>query len=151
VIAGPDETPSEEQCTGFAGFSEPRKSRAQPVSRAKLGKSAEDLAAEFLERQGLVVLLRNYRRKSGELDVVAREGDVLVIAEVRTRSSETFGGAAASIDGWKQHKIIRAATQLLQQHKELAQLRVRFDVIVVHQPGAAGERIEWIKHAFDAH
>src|SRR5687768_13766191 len=97
------------------------------TDRATLGKSAEAIAAEFLERQGLVVLLRNYRRKSGELDVVARDGDVLVIGEVRTRSSDSFGGAAGSIDGWKQHKIIRAATQLLQQRKDLAQLRVRFD------------------------
>ena len=83
--------------------------------------------------------MRNYRRRGGELDVVAREGDVLVIGEVRTRSSESFGGAAASVDGWKQHKIVRAATQLLQQHKDLAQLRVRFDVlVVVHDAGQRG-------------
>ncbi|MEJ1960386.1 MAG: YraN family protein [Gammaproteobacteria bacterium] len=47
------------------------------------------------------MLLRNYRRRSGELDLVARDGDVLIVVEVRTRSTETFGGAAASIDGWK--------------------------------------------------
>lgn len=120
------------------------------MDRAAIGKSAETLAAEHLERQGLAVLLRNYRRKGGEIDIVARDGDVLVIAEVRTRSSETFGGAAASVDGWKQHKIIRAATQLLQQRKDLARLRARFDVIVVHEPGSAGQRIEWMKHAFSA-
>ncbi len=120
------------------------------MDRATLGKNAEDLAAEFLERQGLLVLLRNYRRKSGELDVVARDGDVLVVVEVRTRSTESFGGAAASIDGWKQHKIVRATTQLLQQRKDLALLRVRFDVIVIHGAGAAEPKIEWLKHAFEA-
>lgn len=120
------------------------------MDRAAIGRTAEDVAAAFLERQGLVILMRNYRRKSGELDIVARDGDVLVIGEVRTRSSETFGGAAASVDGWKRHKVIRAATQLLQQRKDLAQLRVRFDVLVVHHPGEASQRVEWIRHAFDA-
>jgi putative endonuclease len=120
------------------------------MDRAVLGRSAEDIAAEFLAEQGLVVILRNYRRRSGELDLVARDADVLVIAEVRTRSSEEFGGAAASVDGWKQHKIVRATTQLLQQRKDLACLRVRFDVIVIRGAGEAHPRIEWLKHAFEA-
>jgi putative endonuclease len=119
------------------------------MDRARTGRTAEDVAAEFLRREGLELLHRNYRRRGGELDLVARSGDVLVIAEVRTRSTEAFGGAAASVDGWKQHKIIRAATLLLQQHKALAQLRVRFDVIVVHEPESEQPRVEWIRHAFD--
>ncbi len=120
------------------------------MDRAVLGRSAEDLAADFLAEQGLTVLLRNYRRRGGELDLVAQDGDVLVVAEVRTRSTDEFGGAAASVDGWKQHKIVRATTQLLQQRKELARLRVRFDVLVVR--GADGEHptVEWLRHAFEA-
>ena len=120
------------------------------MDRAVLGRSAEEIAADFLAEQGLTVLLRNYRRRSGELDLVAQDGDVLVVAEVRTRSTEEFGGAAASVDGWKQHKIVRATTQLLQARKELARLRVRFDVVVVR--GADGPRptVEWLKHAFEA-
>jgi putative endonuclease len=120
------------------------------TDRAVIGKNAEDLATEFLQGQGLEILTRNYRRRNGEIDVVARDGDVLLIVEVRTRSSERYGGAAASIDGWKCHKIVRATQQLLQQHAELARLRVRFDVIVVHEVSALKPRIEWIKHAFDA-
>ena len=120
------------------------------MDRAAIGRNAEDLAAEFLQQQGLEILQRNYRRRSGELDIVARANDVLVIVEVRTRATEQFGGAAASIDGWKCHKIVRATTQLLQQHKELARLRVRFDVIVVYEPDSGKPRIEWIRHAFDA-
>jgi len=120
------------------------------MDRAQLGKSAEDIAAEHLRRNGLEIVTRNYRRRNGELDIVARADDVLAIVEVRTRSSETFGGAAASIDGWKRHKIIRAAQQLLQQEKELARLRVRFDVIVIHDAASGRPRVEWIKHAFDA-
>jgi len=120
------------------------------MDRAALGKTAEDIAADFLQRQGLDVIARNYRRRSGELDVVARTGNVLVIAEVRTRSTDAYGGAAASVDGWKRHKIIRAATQLLQQHADLARLRVRFDVLVVRDLNAPVPKVEWIQHAFEA-
>ncbi|MEP7246687.1 MAG: YraN family protein [Gammaproteobacteria bacterium] len=120
------------------------------TERAELGQNAEDVAAEFLQRQGFELVARNYRRRSGELDVIARKDDVLVIVEVRTRSSDSFGGAAASIDGWKQHKIIRAATQLLQQRPDLAKLRARFDVIVVHDVRSAQPRVEWLQHAFHA-
>ncbi len=120
------------------------------MDRAVLGRSAEDIAADFLVQQGLTVLLRNYRRRSGEIDLVARDGDVLVIAEVRTRSTDEFGGAAASVDGWKQHKIIRATTQLLQQRPDLARLRVRFDVIVIRGADQARPEVEWLKHAFEA-
>ena len=120
------------------------------MDRAAIGRSAEDIAADFLVAQGLTILLRNYRRRGGELDIVAREGDVLVIAEVRTRSTDEFGGAAASVDGWKQHKIIRAATQLLQQRSDLAQLRARFDVIVVRGADGLRPTVEWLKQAFEA-
>jgi len=120
------------------------------MDRAAIGRSAEDIAADFLTEHGLTVLLRNYRRRSGELDIVARDGDVLVVAEVRMRSTDEFGGAAASVDGWKQHKIIRATTQLLQQRKDFAQLRVRFDVMVVRGAGGAHPTVEWLQHAFEA-
>jgi putative endonuclease len=120
------------------------------MERQRIGQRAEDTAVGFLESQGLTVLLRNYRRRAGELDIVAREGALLVIAEVRTRSSERFGGAAASVDLRKQHRLLRAAAQLLQQRKDLAKCRVRFDVIVVHRPLSRQVRVEWIKHAFAA-
>jgi putative endonuclease len=118
--------------------------------RAELGRHAEQIATDYLQSRGLRILTRNYRRRNGELDIVARADDVLAVVEVRTRSSDAFGGAAASIDGWKRHKIIRATQQLLQQHRELADLRVRFDVIVVHDADRAHPRVEWIQHAFDA-
>lgn len=120
------------------------------MDRAALGKSAENIAAEHLRRAGLEVLTRNYRRRNGELDIIARAGDVLAVVEVRTRSSEVFGGAAASVDGWKRQKIIRATQQLLQQHADLARLRVRFDVIVVRDAASAHPQVEWIQHAFGA-
>ena len=113
------------------------------MDRQQIGQAAEDAAVVFLESQGLGILYRNFRRRAGELDIVARHGDELIIVEVRTRSSEKFGGAAASVDFRKQAKLRRAAALLLQQRKDLAALRVRFDVVAI---GPAG--IEWIKHAF---
>ena len=113
------------------------------MDRQQIGHAAEDAAVVFLESQGLEILYRNFRRRAGELDIVARHGDELIIVEVRKRSSEKFGGAAASVDFRKQAKLRRAAALLLQQRKDLAALRVRFDVVAIGPTG-----IEWIKHAF---
>ena len=109
-----------------------------------LGAAAEQIAADFLRAQGLEILERNFLRRLGELDIIARDGDVLVIAEVRTRSSDRFGGAAASVDSRKQARLIRAAHQLLQQRRELSKLRVRFDVLVVAEVGDDNPRVEWM-------
>ena len=119
------------------------------IDRAGLGRRAEDLVAESLQARGAMVLLRNFRRRCGELDLVARDGRDLVIVEVRMRSREDYGGAATSVDRGKQRRIILATRQLLQQHRELAKLPVRFDVAVVH-PDAPAWRVDWIRHAFEA-
>lgn len=116
--------------------------------RAAIGLAAETLAARFLEQRGLTILLRNYRRRFGELDIVALDGEILVIVEVRCRASVQFGGAAASVDGWKQRKIVRTATLLLQERRDLARLRARFDVITIDDPSSMAPEIQWIRHAF---
>lgn len=112
---------------------------------------AEEAAAAYLQAQGAHILLRNYRCRCGELDIVARlGGGELAIVEVRTRSSSAYGGAAASVDAAKRQRLIRAASYLLQQRRDLARLRARFDVIVVKNPFADVPHIQWIKHAFTA-
>jgi putative endonuclease len=116
--------------------------------RQRVGQAAEDIAADFLQANGLEILERNYRRRLGELDLIARERDVLVIAEVRTRASNAYGGAAASVGIGKQRRLIRAASQLLQQRKDLARMRVRFDVIVVSDMSSESPHVDWIQHAF---
>ncbi len=119
--------------------------------RQSLGLRAENAAAEYLRAQGARILLRNYRCRCGELDIVAQLGDgELAIVEVRTRSSNAYGGAAASIDASKRQRLVRAASLLLQQRRDLARLRARFDVIVVSDPCSETPRIDWIKHAFSA-
>jgi len=119
-------------------------------SSALRGRRAEDLAAEFLAAAGCEILARNYRRRLGELDIVARRADVLVVAEVRTRASHAYGGAAASVTHAKRRRIARTAASLLQQRADLARLPVRFDVIVVNDPLGPQPDIEWIQHAFEA-
>ena len=119
-------------------------------STQQIGFAAEEAATVFLRGQGLTIVLRNFRRRLGELDIIARIEDVLVIAEVRTRSGRRHGGAAASVGARKQRRLVRAAAQLLQRRKDLAQLRVRFDELVVHDACGPQPRIEWIQHAFTA-
>jgi putative endonuclease len=124
--------------------------KSTPTWRQRLGNRAEDAAAAYLRAQGALILLRNYRCRCGELDIVAQVAESeLAIVEVRTRSSQTYGGAAASVDAGKRQRLILAASRLLQQRRDLARLRVRFDVIVVSDP-FGDTQIEWIKHAFSA-
>jgi putative endonuclease len=115
-----------------------------------LGARAEQVAVDYLKGRGLTILERNYRRRLGEIDLVALDQGVLVIAEVRTRSTEAYGGAAASVGRLKQRRIIRAATQLLQQHRDYAALPVRFDVLIVNGPQSAVPEVHWLRHAFEA-
>lgn len=115
------------------------------MDRRHAGALAENSAAAFLESQGFTIVARNFLRRVGELDIVARHGDLLIIAEVRMRSREDFGGAAASIGRAKQKRIAVTAALFLQQHRELSSCRVRFDVLVVRDGG-----VEWLKHAFDS-
>src|SRR6202047_1027161 len=120
------------------------------TARQQSGRRAEELAAELLRARGFEIRQRNSLRRLGELDLVARRADLLVIAEVRTRSSAAYGGAVASGDRRKQQRILRAATAPLQQRADLARRAVRFDVIVVSDPHGAAPRIEWLRHAFEA-
>ena len=91
--------------------------------RQESGQRAEELAAGFLQQQGLTIVMRNYRCRVGELDIVARERGVLVVAEVRTRADDRYGGAAASVDRRKQlrppeltaHAVLRVETQMPRQ------------------------------------
>ena len=122
-----------------------------PATAAQvLGARAEQLALEYLQARGLTIVERNYRRRLGEIDLVALDNGVLVIAEVRTRSSDAFGGAAASVDGRKQRRIIRAAEQLLQRHRDYAALPVRFDVLIVSAAATGAPAVHWLRHAFEA-
>ena len=110
------------------------------------GAAAEDLALLHLQHKGLKTVARNWRCRGGELDLVMREGETLVIAEVRKRSSNAFGGAAASVDARKRERIIQSAQRFLMEHPQFADVPVRFDVLTLDR----ADKIEWIKAAFDS-
>lgn len=82
------------------------------------------------------MLLRNFRHRLGEIDIVAVERGVLALVEVRFRSSQRFGTAAESVTHRKRTRLARAAAVLLKRHPELATLPARFDFVeVTHGPG----------------
>ncbi len=108
------------------------------------GQAAEDRAAAYLETRGLEIRARNVRRPYGELDLVAQEGDTLVLVEVRKRSHPGFGGGAESIDRRKQARLLRVAEAYLQEHAWNGP--VRFDVMTLD----GRDRIDWLQDAIQA-
>lgn len=111
----------------------------------KAGAQAELTAARYLQRQGMRLLQSNYRCRFGEIDLIMEDRGWLVFVEVRLRTRTDFGGAAASIDARKQHKLILAAQHYLASVSPTPPCR--FDVVLL---GAAegGDGIEWLKNAF---
>jgi len=115
--------------------------------RKSIGILGEELALAHLLAHGLQLVLRNYRCKLGEIDLVMMDGGTLVLVEVRYRASNDFGGAAASITWEKQRKLVKAAEHLLMKRSELRRYPARFDVIAI-TPDGSDTRIDWIKSAF---
>jgi putative endonuclease len=118
--------------------------------RHQRGACAEQLAADYLQAQGLAVLERNLRCRGGELDLVCLDHGVLVVVEVRQRVRIDFGGASASVDVRKQRKIIRAARFFLQRRAAWRICAVRFDVVALDGLPDGEHRIVWFKNAFRA-
>jgi putative endonuclease len=122
-------------------------SRAESLRR---GCEAEQAAARHLEAHWLRILLRNYRCRLGELDLVALAPDgTLIIAEVRMRSRQNYGGGAASVTYHKQRRVLRATRHLLAMQPQWSRHALRFDVLDL-RPAGAGYDIRWIQHAFTA-
>ena len=111
------------------------------------GDAAEAQALRHLQGAGLRLLERNYRtpgRGGGEIDLVMQAADgTLVFVEVRQRAGSGHGGAAASVGGTKQRRIVLAARHYLQRWR--APPPCRFDVVAID-----GETLQWFQAAFDA-
>ena len=100
------------------------------AGRRALGAHGERLAARAYEARGARVVARNWRCADGELDLVLREGDALVFAEVKTRSSDRFGHPAEAVTPAKQARIRRLAQRFCAETGTRAP-RLRFDVVAV--------------------
>lgn len=117
-------------------------------ARAKLGQRGEQIAAEYLQSLGYVIVARNVRVGSGELDIVARDGDCLVFAEVRTRSGHAYVTPEESITPKKQRTLIRSAmTYLLQSGQDPLDWRIDVIAIVLTRDGQEVRRLNHIESA----
>jgi putative endonuclease len=96
-----------------------------------LGRWGEDRVVRWYRRHGFEILERNWRCSRGELDVIARRGPVVVVCEVKTRSSNAFGSPAEAVDWRKQRRIRRLAAQWLSEQERKGGVRLRFDVAEV--------------------
>lgn len=115
--------------------------------RKAIGIWGEELALSHLIGRGLQLVLRNYRCKLGEIDLVMMDAGTLVLVEVRYRASNDYGGAAASITWEKQRKLVKAAEHLLMKRADLRRYPARFDVVAI-TTDSGDTKIDWIKSAF---
>jgi putative endonuclease len=117
--------------------------------RRTLGQEAEDAAARFLERGGLKVVERNVRFVHGEIDLVCRDGGVVVFVEVKCRHAR-WGDAPAEAVSWhKQRRLTRLAQHYL-KWRRLDHARCRFDVVAVTIQDDGSQAIRHLRAAFDA-
>jgi putative endonuclease len=110
-----------------------------------LGKEGENLAAEFLKKNGYRILERNYRTRRGEIDIVCEHKGFIVFVEVKTRKSLAFGGPEEAVDRRKRNKIFEVATHYLMEKSLLGKADCRFDVVTILKNGSRS-----MNHTVDA-
>jgi putative endonuclease len=116
--------------------------------RVSLGKMGEDLACAELQRRGYAILARRYRRRGGELDIVARDGATVVFVEVKTRDGEAFGMGSDAVTALKRRRMTQIAIDYMMRHR-LTGTACRFDVVSVRVDGDVPS-VELVQNAFDA-
>ena len=112
-------------------------------NRRRIGAAYEEQAAEYLEAHGYEILERNFRCRLGEIDLIAREGKVLVFLEVKYRRTDSCGSPAEAVTLPKQRTICRVADYYRMVHRIPERQPCRFDVIAI-----TDRSIEVIKNAF---
>lgn len=114
------------------------------------GMCGEDAACHMLKKSGHKIIERNYRNRYGEIDIIARRGEDIVFAEVKTRSTDAFGTPADAVTYYKKQRIVRAAMKYIADNN--VDLNVRFDVVEVYGifDGAEfhAEKINHLKNVF---
>ncbi|MHC1741140.1 MAG: YraN family protein [Anaerolineaceae bacterium] len=114
--------------------------------RQYIGRWGEDQAALYIVNNGLEVLEKNYRVAEGEIDLIAKENDILVFIEVKTRTSGDFGFPEEAITEKKLEHIHEVVEKYLASHSENSNWRI--DVIAIQgKPGSKDIQIEWFKDA----
>lgn len=110
-----------------------------------LGKKGEDLAVEFLIRKGYKIIERNFSKRYGEIDIVAKDGDTLVFIEVKTRTSNTFGSPLEAVTHWKIKSLVKTANFYKLRHPQLPD-DMRIDVVAIdYSNNVERPKVELIK------
>ena len=117
---------------------------ATAARQRALGEYGERLAARHLEAQGMVVLDRNWRCVAGELDLVLRDGDVLVACEVKTRTSVDFGTPHEAVGPAKLDRLLRLVAAWQAEHGVSAP-DVRIDLVAVIRPRRGSSSVEHVR------
>jgi putative endonuclease len=120
-----------------------------PEARRAQGDAAEERACRHLDRSGFTIVERNFRTRGGEIDIVARKGDVLVFVEVRSREVPDFGTPEESVTPAKRCRIVATAREYLSKVPPSSWREARFDVIAIEGSGDAVE-LRHYPAAFDA-
>ena len=123
------------------------KSLRMRTRRKRAGRSAERKARRHLERRGLTTVAQNFLRPYGEIDLVMRDGPVLVFVEVRYRGPGSWLDGVQSVDAAKRRRLARTAQAFLDAHPEYGADASRFDVVSVSGTKFR-RRIEWVEDAF---
>lgn len=111
------------------------------------GRIAEAIAQKYLRARGLITITTNYHCRYGELDLVMRDGSVLVIAEIRYRRHTAFVGPVDSVSPAKRRRIARAAMHFRQRHPACRHHAVRFDILGLSGP-LSRPVVHWVTDAF---
>jgi len=115
------------------------------MNKRSVGNRGEDRAYDFLLQNGIDILERNYRfHKTGEIDLIGRDGEYLVFFEVKYREGANKGRASEAVTFAKQRQISKVAVSYLYVKKFPMETPVRFDVIAID-----GDEIKWHKNAFE--
>ena len=110
--------------------------------RHELGKNGEDIATNYLQSIGYLIIERNYTAKQGEIDIIAKQKDCIVFVEVKTRETLEYGRPSEAVGERKQNKIRKVAMLYLQRNK-LFDVPCRFDCIEI-----VGDKINHLQDAF---
>ena len=122
--------------------------KVKSAGNIPLGQQGEALACRYLTRQGYRVVVRNYRTKQGEIDIIAEEQGTLVFVEVKTRRGHQCGHPFEAVTAAKCRQISKAALQYLAETGREGQA-ARFDVVAISIAGEAAPVVELVKNAFD--
>jgi len=118
------------------------------TEKIQLGRQGEDQAVSLLEHHGYAILERNFRTRLGEIDIIARQGDVICFVEVKTRTNRNQGSPLEAITFWKQRKLSQMALLYLKQ-KRLIEVSARFDIVSIQKDPNGQQTISLLKNAFD--